>query len=100
MYFTEYERLKRAKQEAVEKSKKEQLDKLQKDLGYGKSVAMETNTVDQQPLPRQNPEIFLGASGEGQSDIDDDEKSEDPQEQLSFQRFLAREREKNSRSTS
>ena len=98
--FTEYERLKREKQEAVAKSKQEQLEKLQKDLGHGESVAMETNMVDQQPLASGNPEISLGASDEVQPNIDGDEMPEDPQEQQSFQRFLSRERDKSTISKS
>ena len=96
--FTEYERLKREKQEAVTKSKQEQLDKLQKDLGHGESVAMEMNTFDQQPQPSGNPQISLGASDEVQPNIEGDEMPEDPQEQQSFQRFLTRERDKSSKS--
>ena len=98
--FTEYERLKREKQEAVTKSKQEQLEKLQKDLGHGESVAMETNMVDQRPIPSGNPEISLGANDEIQPNIDGDEMPEDPQEQQSFQRFLSRERDKSTISKS
>ena len=92
--FAEYEKLKRENQEAAEKSKQDQLKKLQKDLGHGESVAMETNREDEQPLSYKNPEISLGANDEAEADIDGDEMREDPQEQKSFERFLSREREK------
>jgi hypothetical protein len=92
--FAEYEKLKRENQEAAEKSKQDQLKKLQKDLGHGESVAMETNREDEQPLSYKNPEISLGANDEAEADIDGDEMPEDPQEQKSFERFLSREREK------
>ena len=100
-HFIEYEKLKREKQEAIAKSKQEQLEKLQKDLGHGESVAMETNTVtDQQPVPRKNPEIFLGAGDEADPNIESDEMPEGRQQQQSFERFLTREREKSSNANS
>lgn len=93
-YFTAYEKLKQEKEEATAKSKMEQLERLQKDLGYGESVAMDTTmvTVDQYSVSK-NPEISLGAGDEAAGKIENDEM-EDPQELQSFQRFLTRECEK------
>lgn len=85
--------MKREKEDAAAKSKMEQLERLQKDLGYGESVTMDTTMVSVDQVISKNPEISLGAGDEAAEKIVSDE-IEDPQELQSFQRFLTRECEK------
>ena len=96
--------MKREAQEGIAKSKMEQLDKLQRDLGHGESFAMETNqhrAGDEKKTNGTgslNPEICVGGRQDNFKMKDergsDEEEAEERQELESFQRFLAREREK------
>lgn len=99
MLFTEYERLKREKDEEISKSKVEQLEKLQKDLGHGENIAMDAKSLDDKQYDtNRNPEICLGGDLEMEEEIEGEDNDEEERQELeSFRRFLAREREKSSK---
>lgn len=77
----------------------EQLERLQKDLGHGEAVVMDTHNLFDSRLKEgsKNPEIGLGANlamEEEQEVNEEAEEEEEHQELQSFQRFLAREHKK------
>ncbi|XP_062501715.1 GPN-loop GTPase 1-like [Corticium candelabrum] len=87
-YKPEMERLKREKALLEEGKKKEQLERLQRDLGKGKEVRVATGiTIG----GSSKPELGMGG---GDDDSDDRETQEEIDEELpesdSFQRFLQR----------
>ncbi|XP_031556285.1 GPN-loop GTPase 1-like [Actinia tenebrosa] len=93
-YKPEYERLKAEKVAKAEKEKQEQLEKLQKDLGEGKTVPLKgsSSLLSSQPMPSG---VSFGINLDNDDDDDDDddmnieeENEEEKKEYESFKRFL------------
>jgi hypothetical protein len=97
--FQEYERLKAEKTAKVEKEKQEQLKKLEKDLGEGKSVPLkgDSSLLSTQPMPSG---ISFGINLDSDDDDDEEEmkdveeNEEERNEYESFKRFLDKTKEK------
>lgn len=100
-FSSEYERLKKEKEEKAKKDREDQLKKVQQDLGKGEAVAMETIKTGAQAIESAHATPFHISLGADLDSDDDDERGDEEEwdeeeikEHESFKRFLEKEKQK------